>query len=134
MIVSLLFASLLIAPPPPTVPSFRNDVLPVLTKAGCNGGSCHGAAAGKGGLKLSLRGFDPASDYNVLTHQAGGRRVVAGDPEHSLMLLKPTMTIGHGGGERIKKGSADYKIVADWIRSGAPRPKETDARLTALDV
>src|SRR5947207_11377865 len=95
------------------VPTFRNHVLPVLTKAGCNGGSCHGALAGKGGLKLTLRGFDPESDYNTLTRQTFGRRVIKGDPEHSLLLLKPTMTIGHGGGERIKMGSRDYQVVAD---------------------
>src|SRR5437763_15369533 len=89
------------------VPTFRNHVLPVLTKAGCNGGSCHGAAAGKGGLKLTLRGFDPLSDYAVLTHQALGRRVARHDPAHSLLLLKPTTQIGHGGGERFKKGSLD---------------------------
>src|SRR5262249_48109810 len=71
----------------PFVWSFRTHVLPALTKAGCNGGACHGAAAGKGGLKLTLRGFDPLSDYDVLTRQAMGRRVVAGDPAHSLMLL-----------------------------------------------
>ena len=77
--------------------SFRNDVLPVLTRVGCNGGSCHGAAAGKGGLKLSLRGYDPESDYEVLTHQANGRRVTAFNPAASLLLLKPTMGVPHGG-------------------------------------
>ena len=116
------------------VPSFRNHVLPVLTKAGCNGGSCHGALAGKGGLKLTLRGFDPEADYNTLTRQTFGRRVIKGDPEHSLLLLKPTMTIGHGGGERIKKGSGDYQVVANWIKAGAPAPRQDDARLQKLDV
>src|SRR5438132_3141143 len=100
--------------------SFRNHVLPVLTKAACNSGACHGALAGKGGFKLSLRAFDPFADYDVLTRQAAGRRVVKGDPDSSLMLLKSTMTIGHGGGLRIKKGSLDYKIIADWVRAGAP--------------
>ncbi len=115
-------------------PSFRNQVLPVLTKAGCNGGSCHGAAAGKGGLKLSLRGFDPLSDYDVLTRQSFGRRVVKGDPSASLMILKPTMTIGHGGGERLKKGSTDYRVVAGWIAAGAPPPAPEDPRLQSLEV
>src|SRR2546423_10737185 len=78
--------------------SFRNHVLPVLTKATCNSGACHGALAGKGGLKLSLRGFAPSTDYDVLTHQSMGRRVVKGDPAHNLMVQKPTMMIGHGGG------------------------------------
>src|ERR1051326_5277307 len=75
--------------------SFRNHVLPVLTKAGCNSGACHGAAAGKGGLKLTLRGYDPDADFNVLTRQANARRVVPGDPTHSLLLLKPPMASPH---------------------------------------
>jgi hypothetical protein len=118
----------------PFVWSFRNHVLPALTKAGCNSGACHGAAAGKGGLKLTLRGFDPNADYAVLTHQAMGRRVVSGDPAHSLMLLKPTMTIPHGGGERVKPKSADYAILAGWIKAGTPRPQPDDARLLTLEV
>ncbi len=114
--------------------SFRNHVLPALTKAACNSGACHGALAGKGGLKLTLRGFDPEADHNVLTRQSQGRRVVAGAPEQSLVLLKPTMIIGHGGGERIKKGGADYAVIAGWIRAGAPRPRTTDPMLKALEV
>jgi hypothetical protein len=114
--------------------SFRNHVLPVLTKATCNSGACHGASAGKGGLKLTLRGFDAVWDYNVLTRQAAGRRVVAGDPVHSLLVAKPTMLIGHGGGERIKTGSVDYKVVAGWVASGAPRPRPEDPRITGLEV
>ncbi len=114
--------------------SFRNHVIPVLTKAACNSGGCHGALAGKGGLKLSLRGYDPVSDHNALTRQTSGRRVVRGSPESSLMLLKPTMGIGHGGGLRIKKGSSDYKVVADWIRAGAPGPTERDATIRILEV
>ncbi|MEP6754666.1 MAG: DUF1549 domain-containing protein [Chthonomonadales bacterium] len=114
--------------------SFKNHVLPVFTRSACNSGACHGAAAGKGGLRLTLRGFDPLADYNSLTRQAFGRRVVIGDPNSSLVLKKPSMQIGHGGGERLKKGSADYLVVADWIRSGAPKPKETDLNLKSLDV
>jgi hypothetical protein len=114
--------------------SFRNHVLPVLTKATCNSGACHGAAAGKGGLKLTLRGFDPVADHNVLTRQAMGRRVVAGDPSHSLMLLKPTMAIGHAGGERIKKGGLDFQVVSQWIAAGAPRPRPEDAKIERLEV
>ena len=114
--------------------SFRNHVIPVLTKAACNSGGCHGALAGKGGLKLSLRGYDPVSDHNALTRQTSGRRVVSGSPESSLMLLKPTMEIGHGGGVRIKKGSSDYKVIADWIRAGAPAPTERDATVRNLQV
>src|SRR5688572_2833110 len=114
--------------------SFRNHVIPVLTKAACNSGGCHGALAGKGGLKLSLRGYDPVSDHNALTRQTSGRRVVNGSPDSSLMLLKPTMEIGHGGGVRIKKGSSDYKVISDWIRAGAPGPAEMDASIQKLEV
>jgi hypothetical protein len=114
--------------------SFRNDVLSVMTKAGCNSGACHGAAAGKNGFHLSLRGYDPLSDYYTLTHQYGGRRVVLGDPANSLMLLKPTFTIAHGGGKRFAVGSLEYQILADWIAAGAPPPAENDARVTGLTV
>ncbi|MFN8004941.1 MAG: hypothetical protein U0X75_28465, partial [Acidobacteriota bacterium] len=74
--------------------SFRNHVIPVLTRLGCNSGACHGAAAGKGGFKLTLRGYDPEADFAVLTRQALGRRVNPVEPARSLVLLKPTMAIG----------------------------------------
>src|SRR5438552_18723944 len=80
-------------------PSFRNDVIPMLTKVGCNSGACHGALAGKGGLKLSLRGYDPAADHFVLTRQALGRRVDKVEPARSLLLRKPTLAVSHGGGQ-----------------------------------
>ncbi len=114
--------------------SFRNHVLPVLTKSACNSGACHGAAAGKGGLKLTLRGYDPEADYKVLTRQANGRRVVAGEPDQSLLLLKPTMEIGHGGGKRIDKASPDYTLVSEWIKSGGGRPRLTDPMPKVLEV
>src|SRR5215211_6183696 len=85
----------------PAAPSFRNQVIPILTRAGCNSGACHGALAGKGGLKLSLRGYDPETDHFVLTRQALARRVDLSKPERSLMLLKPTMAVPHGGGQRV---------------------------------
>lgn len=114
--------------------SFRNHVLPILTKFACNSGACHGAAAGKGGLKLTLRGYDPDSDYSVITRQAGGRRAIAGESQNSLLLLKPTMEIGHGGGKRIEKDSVDYRRIASWVDAGVPRPKPSDAQLLGLEV
>ncbi len=114
--------------------SFRNHVIPVLTKIGCNSGACHGALAGKGGLKLSLRGYDPLTDHFVLTRQALGRRINPREPARSLMLLKPTMTVKHGGGLRIEVGSPEYQILADWIASGAPAPKPDDVRVQRLEV
>ena len=125
-VVACLWAFALAAEPALDAPSFRNDVLPVLTKAGCNSGSCHGTLAGKNGFKLSLRGYDPETDYEVLTRQALGRRVVKTAPAHSLILLKPTLTIPHGGGKRFEIGSQEYQILADWIASGTPPPSAAD--------
>ena len=78
--------------------STKNHVLSVLTKAGCNSGACHGAAAGKNGLRLTLRGYGPEVDYDVLTRQALGRRINRSSPAESLFLLKPTGALEHGGG------------------------------------
>ncbi len=114
--------------------SFRNHVLPVMTKAGCNSGACHGAAAGKNGFKLTLRGYDPEADYLTLTRQAIGRRIVKQEPAQSLMLLKPTMTIAHGGGQRFRPGSLEYQIISDWIASGTPPPTEHDPLMQRLEV
>jgi hypothetical protein len=114
--------------------SFRNHVLPVLTKLGCNSGACHGAAAGKNGFKLTLRGYDPELDYNVLSRQALGRRINQVEPARSLMLLKPTMTIAHGGGKRLEVGSLEYKVISEWIASGMPAPSDADPRLARLEV
>jgi Protein of unknown function (DUF1553)/Protein of unknown function (DUF1549)/Bacterial Ig-like domain (group 2) len=114
--------------------SFRNHVVPVLTKAGCNQGACHGALAGKNGFKLTLRGYDPDVDYDTLTRQSSGRRVSLSQPSHSLMLLKPTMAIPHGGGKRFETDSLEYRVIAEWIAAGAPPPSATDAQVTGLEV
>ncbi|WP_180542250.1 Ig-like domain-containing protein, partial [Nevskia soli] len=103
---------------------FKNDVLPVMTKVGCNQGACHGALAGKNGFKLTLRGYDPDADYDTLTRQSLGRRVNLSEPSHSLILLKPTMAIAHGGGQRFKPDSLEYKVISQWIAQGAPRSPE----------
>jgi hypothetical protein len=113
---------------------FRNDVLPVMTKMGCNSGPCHGAAAGKNGFKLTLRGYDPNADYYTLTHQALGRRTNPIEPARSLMLLKPTLTIPHGGGRRFDVGSPEYKVIAGWIAQGMPAPQDSDALVTDIQV
>ncbi len=114
--------------------SFRNDVLPVMTKMGCNSGPCHGAAAGKNGFKLTLRGYDPETDYYTLTHQALARRTERMEPAKSLILLKPTLTIPHGGGRRFPLGSPEYQIIAGWIAQGMPPPLDSDARVTGIRV
>ncbi len=118
----------------PFVWSFRNHVLPVMTKMGCNSGPCHGAAAGKNGFKLTLRGFDPVTDYYTLTHQAIGRRTNRMEPAKSLILLKPTLTIPHGGGQRFPVGSPEYKVISGWIAAGMPPPKDSDPRIVDLQV
>jgi hypothetical protein len=114
--------------------SFANDVEPVLTKMGCNSGACHGASAGKGGLKLTLRGFDPEADHATLTRQALGRRVVPTDPGRSLLLQKPSAAVPHGGGQRFKPDSTEYGLIYQWIAAGSPPPAASDAAITGLEV
>jgi hypothetical protein len=114
--------------------TFRNNVQPVLSKAGCNAGACHGAAAGQNGLRLSLRGYDDEGDYITLTRQSLGRRVNLADPGHSLLLLKATGTIPHKGGKRFEVDSREYKILADWIAAGAPGPKADDPRIDRIEL
>ncbi|HSI12062.1 MAG TPA: DUF1553 domain-containing protein [Chthoniobacter sp.] len=115
-------------------PSFRNQVQPILARFGCSAGACHGAAAGQGGFKLSLRGYDDEGDYLTITKSAEGRRVNLDDPARSLLLLKATKLIPHKGGERFKMDSPEYKILADWIASGAPGPHEQDARIDHIEI
>jgi len=105
-----------------------------MAKAGCSSGACHGAAAGQNGFRLSLRGYDDQGDFTTLTRQALGRRVDTSDPGRSLILLKATATVPHKGGKRFEVGSAEYKILADWIAAGAPGPSASDARIERLEL
>ena len=114
--------------------TFRNHVLPVLSKAGCNSGACHGALAGKGGFKLSLRGYDPSSDFHAITKQARGRRIELTDPGASLILTKPSGAVPHKGGVRFEVNSPDYRVVAAWISAGAPGPIPQDAHVERLEI
>lgn len=118
----------------PHVWSFRNHVQSVLSKSGCNMGACHGAAAGKGGFKLSLRGYDPETDFRTLTRQARGRRIVPSDPGRSLILTKPSGAIPHKGGLRFDVDSLEYRVIAEWIAAGHPGPSDDDPRLTKLEI
>src|SRR5438552_18010380 len=95
--------------------SFHNDVEPVISKAGCNAGTCHGNKYGKGGFKLSLRGQDPELDLLALTRDGEARRTNPFEAEQSLILLKATTQIPHEGGLRFKKGSAEYEVIRRWI-------------------
>ncbi|MDQ6630631.1 MAG: DUF1549 and DUF1553 domain-containing protein, partial [Verrucomicrobiota bacterium] len=114
--------------------SFRNHVQPVLTKAGCNAGACHGAAAGQNGLKLSLRGYDDESDFLALTRQSLGRRVNENDPGRSMILIKPTTAVPHKGGKRFEINSIDYRVLADWIAAATPGPKKEDPRIQKIEI
>ena len=118
----------------PFVWSFTNHVVPVLTKKGCNSGPCHGASAGKNGFKLSFRGYAPEADYEALTRESTARRISLADPSSSLFLLKPTMTIPHGGGRRFPVDSREFQILSEWIAGGAPSPTEQDASVISLEV
>src|SRR5262249_55857055 len=91
--------------------SFAREVVPVLTRQGCNSGACHGAALGRGGFRQSLLGFDPAFDHPQIVQSAKGRRVVLSDAERSILLQKPAGVMEHGGGERLTKGSRNYEIL-----------------------
>ena len=115
-------------------PSFRNQVQPILAKFGCSSGACHGAAAGQNGFKLSLRGYDDEGDYVALTRHALGRRIIPNDPARSLLLLKPTGAIPHKGSKRFETGSEEYRILSDWIASGAPGPKKDDPRIDRIEI
>src|SRR3954468_1487486 len=114
--------------------SFRNDVMPVLAKAGCNAGACHGNKSGKAGFKLSLRGQDPEQDYLTLTRDPFARRTNPLDPDQSLMLLKPTTAIAHEGGLRFARDSQEYQILRTWIAAGTPPDSASTPRLTKLTV
>ena len=113
---------------------FVREVQPVLTKAGCNSGGCHGAALGRGGFRLSLFGFDPSFDYSQIVRSNEGRRVVVTDPERSILLAKPALVMEHGGGERLRRGSREYEVVAQWLADGAPGPKEPAVEVVGLEV
>ncbi|MDQ3330255.1 MAG: DUF1549 and DUF1553 domain-containing protein [Planctomycetota bacterium] len=121
--LSLLIILLSVASPAPThaaSPSFRTHVMPVLSRAGCNQGTCHGNKNGKGGFQLSLRGEDAAKDFATMTRGDGGRRVNPLDPARSLLLLKPSMSIPHEGGRRFHTDDRSYRILHDWIAAGMP--------------
>jgi hypothetical protein len=114
--------------------SFRNHVQPILAKSGCSGGACHGAAAGQGGFKLSLRGYDDEGDFLTMTRGAFGRRVSLVDPARSLILIKATAAVPHKGGERFKVHSPEWNTLVEWIANGAPGPGQKDIRIERIEV
>ena len=118
---------------PPSI-SFVREVMPQLSKLGCNAGTCHGAAKGKNGFRLSLRGYDPDSDYHALIQDISGRRFNRAFPNQSLMLLKPTADVPHKGGQVITPGSADYELLKTWIEEGVVSDVGATTRVERLEV
>jgi hypothetical protein len=115
-------------------PNFALDVVPALTRAGCDMGSCHGAQQGKGGFKLSLQGFDADYDYENIARAGVHRRVDPAAPEKSLLLLKPLLAVAHKGGLRLRKGTAEYRILRDWIAAGMPPATGKEPHVASLDI
>src|SRR5262249_10870479 len=113
---------------------FENDVVPLLSRYGCNASGCHGNAEGQNGFRLSVFGFDPAADYHALVNEARGRRVLPAAPEHSLLLTKASGTAAHGGGVRIPRGSAEYETLRAWVAAGTPFGDADAPRVTAVRV
>lgn len=113
--------------------SFIREVMPALTKAGCNQGACHGGQQGKAGFKLSLRGYDPQYDYSALTDDLAGRRFNRAVPEQSLMLLKPTQGVPHEGGFLFDEDSRYYHVIRQWIAEGCQFDQAT-TRVQSLEI
>ncbi|OYV82812.1 MAG: S-layer protein, partial [Planctomycetia bacterium 21-64-5] len=115
--------------------SFVNEIVPVLTKAGCNAGVCHAKAGnGQNGFQLSLLGFEPLDDYEQLVKKARGRRLSFASPDHSLILLKASAQVPHGGGRRLGPSSEGYALLRTWIAQGAPLGSDAEPRLESFEV
>jgi hypothetical protein len=99
---------------------FGEDIVPILTKAGCNTGGCHGKADGQNGFHLSLFGYDPSGDYRALTREQGGRRLSPLAPDRSLLVQKASGRVPHGGGLRLAPTSTECQTLVAWIKAGAP--------------
>src|SRR5438552_1675600 len=113
---------------------FTEQVLPILSKAGCNAGACHASQFGKGGFKLSVFASEPTNDHLAIARGEIGRRISPIDPARSLLLLKPTMQVPHGGGRRLEAGSVDGRILEQWIAAGAPGPAGNAPAITDMEV
>lgn len=118
----------------PAPVSFEHEVLPILTKARCNSGGCHGKAEGQAGFKLSLFGFDANADYEAIVRSGRGRRVMLASPERSLLTLKGTATLPHGGGLKLEPGSPLQRRLTRWLAAGAPRSTPDERPVVAIEV
>jgi hypothetical protein len=115
-------------------PSFTNDVLPLLTRMGCNQGACHGKGSGQNGFRLSLRGYAPEWDHAWITREFSGRRVNRAAPEASLLLCKPLGQAPHEGGKLFTEGSRAHRLLLDWIGAGARGPSKDDPSVRRIDI
>ncbi len=114
--------------------NFPNQVVPIFTKLGCNGGGCHGKAAGQNGFKLSLLGFEPSEDFEHLVKESRGRRLSTALPDASLLLTKAINAVPHGGGQRLEADSQEYRVLRRWISQGMKPGKADDRRVVSIAV
>ncbi|MBM3724849.1 MAG: DUF1553 domain-containing protein [Acidobacteria bacterium] len=113
--------------------NFDPDIISILTTKGCNSSNCHGAIAGKNGFKLSLFGYDPQADHEMIVRQHGGRRISPDQPEQSLLLRKPSFAVPHGGGKVLPPDTHDYETLLAWLRQGAPAAS-TGPRVARIEL
>ena len=114
--------------------NFERDIIPIMSRYGCNSSACHAKAEGQNGFKFSVFGFDPKADFVALSQESRGRRTMTQLPEQSLLLLKATGGMPHGGGVRIKKDSVEYELLRDWIAAGMPFGKADDPQVQSIEV
>ncbi len=114
--------------------NFSNDVIPIMSRFGCNASGCHGKAEGQNGFKLSVFGFDAENDYQALVMEGRGRRVFPASPEKSLLLLKVSGGMPHGGGIRLSRDEPEYATLHDWIRAGTPLGSDADPHVIGIEM
>ncbi len=112
--------------------NFRNQIVPIFTKLGCNGGGCHGKSGGQNGFKLSLLGFVAEDDYEFLRKESRGRRIFPAVPGESLLIKKAIGRSPHGGGKRMDQGSYEYNLLVQWIEQGMPYGTDNDPSVTGI--
>lgn len=118
---------------PPEI-DFRQQIVPIFTRMGCNAGGCHGKSSGQNGFKLSLLGFYPEEDYEHLVKEARGRRLFPGAPQRSMLLRKAANLVPHGGGQRLEADSPEFRLLYRWIAQGMPYGPENAPQLARIEV
>jgi hypothetical protein len=113
---------------------FASDIMPILSRLGCNSGACHGKAEGKNGFKLSVFGFDALTDYEAIVNSGRGRRVMVSAPDRSLVLRKALAEMPHGGGQLLEKGIREHRTLRHWIASGAPLGEANEPALERIEI